>query len=66
MNAQFREELTKATQTASMLLGDIQAAHHHAVAGDRPAGNLAGMILLDLLAEARKVADKLKQMQDVI
>jgi hypothetical protein len=65
MNDQFREEITKAAQGASLLLGDLQAANHHAATADSVAGQLAHLLLLDAIADARKMADRIKAIQEV-
>jgi len=63
MNAQFNEEITKATQGASMLLGDMRAAHSAACKSESAAGELALILLDSCLADSRQLADKLKRIQ---
>lgn len=64
MNATFNEELTKAVQGASLLIGDLRAAHSAACKAETTAGELALILLESALAEARQLADKLKRIQE--
>ena len=64
MNTPLPEVITVAGRTASMLLGDIQLAHTRAVYENTAPGDLAAILLLDAIADARKLADRLKQIQD--
>ena len=64
MNATFNEELSKATQGASLLSGDLRAAHSAACKAESTAGELALILLESAIAEARQLADKLKRIQD--
>ena len=66
MNAQFNEEITKAVQTSSLLLGDLRAAYRHAVQQGDTAGELAVILLMDAIADASKLADRLKLIQESV
>ena len=66
MNATFQEDITKAAQCASLLIGDLRAAHRTAAESGDVAGELAVIALESALGEARQLADKLKRIQDAI
>ena len=57
------EEVTKAAQTASLLVGDVREAHRQACAANTAAGDLAALLLLDVIGEARRLADRVKTIQ---
>lgn len=62
----MNEEITKAVQTASLLLGDIASAYRQAIQRGDSAGELAIILLNDATADARKLADRLKLIQDAV
>ncbi len=50
------ENITKAAQTVELLVSDLRAAHHDAIACDN---RFAEIVMIALLAEAAALKDKL-------
>lgn len=50
------ENITKAAQSVELLMSDLKAAHHDAIAADN---RFAELVMISLLSEAAALKDKL-------
>jgi hypothetical protein len=62
--AELRPAVDAAAEDASVLVARLRVVGRTAAHSDSPTGNLVHMIVLDLIAEAAAIENRLKQLQD--